>query len=160
VKLLLRPHVNDLPRILLAEPLLEPVVVPDILLARLKLVEGRLEDLDRALLGNIQRCLRSHIGSGSALGMHDDGLLARGDDPVDGIQHAAVHQLEEQDAGLRVDGLVRDGSLFFILNAMLAFSLFDGEVSNLVVHFVRQLNNGCIGTLTNIKQNDLYSRFL
>jgi hypothetical protein len=35
------------------------------------------------------------------------------------------------------------------LNAMLAFPLFDGEVSDLVVHFVRQLNNG------SIKENDL-----
>ncbi len=150
MQLLLRPHVDDLPRILLAEPLLEPVVVPDILLARLELVEGRLEDLDRALLGNIHRCLRPHIGSGSALGMHNDGLLARGDDPVDGVQHAAVDQLEEQDAGLWVHGLVRDGSLFFVLNAMFAFPLFDGEVSDLVVHFVRQLNNG------SIKENDLH----
>ena len=47
MELLLGPHVYDLPRVLLAEPLLEPIVVPDIFLPRLELVQRSLEDLDR-----------------------------------------------------------------------------------------------------------------
>ena len=139
MELLLGPHVYDLPRVLLAEPLLEPIVVPDIFLPRLELVQRSLEDLDRAFLGHVERRLWSDVRAGPTIGMHDDGLLAGGDDAVHRVQHSAVDQLEKQDAGLGVHGLVCDGSLLLVLDAVLTLALFDGEVSDLVIHFVGEL---------------------
>ena len=55
------------------------------------------------------------------------------------VQHSAVDQLEKQDAGLGVHGLVCDGSLLLVLDAVLTLALFDGEVSDLVIHFVGEL---------------------
>jgi hypothetical protein len=41
--------------ILFGEPVSEPVVVPDVLVSVLELVEGRFEDLDGNLFGDVQR---------------------------------------------------------------------------------------------------------
>ena len=71
VQLLLRPHVDDFPRVLLRVFVLEPgfllfisificgpVILADVLVPGLELVERRLEDLHSHLLGHIQ----GHLG--------------------------------------------------------------------------------------------------
>ncbi len=139
MQLLLRPHVDNLPRVLLAEALFESIIVPDVLFSCLELVQRGLEDLNGALFGDIQRSLGSHIGSGAAVCVHNDSLLPRGYDTVDRIQDAAIHQLEQQDTSLGIDRLVCDSSFLLVLNAVFAFTLFDGEVPDLIVDFVGQL---------------------
>ena len=53
----LESKATNLSGILLREPVPEPVVVLDVLVPVLELIEGRLEDFDGQLLGNIQRNL-------------------------------------------------------------------------------------------------------
>ena len=116
MELLLGPHVYDLPRVLLAEPLLEPIVVPDIFLPRLELVQRSLEDLDRAFLGHVERRLWSDVRAGPTIGMHDDGLLAGGDAAVDLGDEPAVEQLEEDHSGPRVHDLLNGGAVRLVFH--------------------------------------------
>ena len=76
----------------------------------------------------------------SPVGVQYDGLLPRGDDAAERLQHAAVDHLVEDEPRLRVHRLLRRRPLRLVVHARPPLRVLDGKVAYLVVDRVGELH--------------------